>query len=105
MHIQRASLQNLYEHDVKFPFATLFGGRKHRNLFDFFPESELGCGPHDPVGKFTNICHFKRDKRKARKFKKKKKNKNKQQGPLLDSFKLVIEEARKASSSDNRRVF
>ena len=27
------------------------------------------------------------------------------QGPLLDSFKLVNEEARKASSPDNRRVF
>ena len=26
-------------------------------------------------------------------------------GPLLDSFKLVNEEARKASSPDNRRVF
>ena len=70
--MQRASLQNLYEHNLKFPFATLFGGRKHRNLFDFFSESELGCGPHDPVGKFTNICHFKRDERKARKLKKKK---------------------------------
>ena len=76
--MQRASLQNLYEHNLKFPFATLFGGRKHRNLFDFFSESELGCGPHDPVGKFTNICHFKRDKRKARKFKKKNKQTNKE---------------------------
>ena len=73
--MQRASLQNLYEHNLKFPFATLFGGRKHRNLFDFFSESELGCGPHDPVGKFTNIYHFKRDERKARKFKKKTTNK------------------------------
>ena len=27
------------------------------------------------------------------------------QGPLLDSFKLVNEEARKVSSPDNRRVF
>ena len=27
--MQRAFLYNLYEHDVKFPFATLFRGRKH----------------------------------------------------------------------------
>ena len=38
----RFSLQ-LYEHDVKFPFARLFGGRKNRDKFNFFSESELGC--------------------------------------------------------------
>ena len=79
--MQRAFLQNLYEHDIKFPFATLFGGRKHRNKFNFFSESELGCGPQDPVGKFTCICHFKRNERKARIFfffqKKKNKQRNK----------------------------
>ena len=52
---------NLYEHDRKVPFATVFGGRKHRNKFNFLSESELGCGPQDSVGKFTFICHFKRD--------------------------------------------
>ena len=65
--MERAFPQNLYEHDVKFPFATVFGGRKHRNQFNFFSESEIGCGPQDPVLKFTYICHFKRDERKARK--------------------------------------
>ena len=73
--MQRAFLQNLYEHDVKFPFATLFAGRKHTNQFDFFSESELGCGRQDSIGKFTYICYFKRDERKARKFFLKKKNK------------------------------
>ena len=29
----------------KFSFATLFGGRKHRGNFNFFADSELGCGP------------------------------------------------------------
>ena len=29
----------------KFSFATLFGGRKHRDNFNFFADSELGCGP------------------------------------------------------------
>ena len=75
--MQRAFLQNLYEHDVKFPFATLFARRKHTNQFDFFSESELGCGRQDSIGKFTYICYFKRDERKARKFLKKKKT-NKQ---------------------------
>ena len=50
LHMQRAFLQNLYECDVKFPFATLFGGRKHRNQVNYFSESELECGPQDPVG-------------------------------------------------------
>ena len=81
--MQRASLQNLYEHDVKFPFATLFGGHKYRNLFDFFPESELGCGSHDPVGKFTNICHFKRDERKGRTLKKTTTNKQRNKKTLI----------------------
>ena len=75
--MQRAFLQNLYEHDVKFPFTTLFGGRKHRNQFDFFCESELGCGRQDPIGKFTYICYFERDERKARKFFLKQTNKQK----------------------------
>ena len=66
--MQRAFLQNLFEHDIKFPFAMLFGGRKHRNKFNFFSESKLGCGPQDPVEKFSCICHFKRDERKAKKF-------------------------------------
>ena len=79
--MERAFPQNLYEHDVKFPFATVFGGRKHRNQFNFFSESEIGCGPQDPVLKFTYICHFKRDERKARKsfFLKNKTNQQQQQ--------------------------
>ena len=47
---QRAFLYNLYEHDRKFPFTTLFGGRKHRDKFNFLSESELGCGPQDSLG-------------------------------------------------------
>ena len=27
LHVQRAFLYNMYEHDRKFPFATLLGGR------------------------------------------------------------------------------
>ena len=57
--MERAFSQNLYEHDVKFPFATLFGGRKHRNQFNFFSESEIGRGPQDPVLKFTILREMK----------------------------------------------
>ena len=58
--MQHAFLYNLYEHDVKFPLATLFGGHKHRDKFNFFSESELGWVPQDSIGKFTYICHFKK---------------------------------------------
>jgi len=72
LQVQCAFLYNLYEHDRKFPFATLFGGRKHRDKFNFFADSELGCGPQDSVGKFAYICHFKRvDGNKLEKVKKK----------------------------------
>ena len=37
--VRRAFLYNLYENNGKFPFATLFEGRKHRDKFNFFPES------------------------------------------------------------------
>ena len=67
LHVQHAFLYNLYEHNVKFPFATLFGGRKHRGKFNFFSESELGCGPQDSVGTFPYICQFKRAEIKAKK--------------------------------------
>ena len=50
----------MYEHDRKVPLATMFGGRKHRNKFNFLSEFELWCGPQDSVGKFNFICHFKR---------------------------------------------
>ena len=49
---------DLYEHDVKFPLATLFGGRKHRSKFNFFSESELGCVPQDSLRKFTVYLPF-----------------------------------------------
>ena len=49
LHVPRAFLYNLYEHDRKFPFATLFGGRKHRDKFNFFSESEIGCGSKTPL--------------------------------------------------------
>ena len=52
------------------PFA-FWPGRKHRDKFNFFSESELGCGPEDSVGKFTYICHFMRVKIKAKKLKQK----------------------------------
>ena len=45
---------------------------KHRGKFNFFPESELGCGPQDFIGKFTYICHLERDEINAKKLKKKK---------------------------------
>ena len=45
---------------IFFFLATLFWGRKHRDKFNFFSESELGCGPQDSTGKFTYICYFKR---------------------------------------------
>ena len=35
-------------------------GRKHRDKFNFFSESEIGCSPQDSVGRFTFIFHFKR---------------------------------------------
>ena len=35
LHVQRAFLYNLCEHQCKFPFVTLFGERKHRNKFNF----------------------------------------------------------------------
>ena len=57
--MQRAFLYNLYEHNVKFPFAALFGGRNYRDKFNFFSVSELGYSPQGSVGKFTYICHFK----------------------------------------------
>ena len=44
LHVQRAFLDNLYEHHCKFPFATLFGGRKHRDKFDFLSPN-LGAVP------------------------------------------------------------
>ena len=72
---------------LNFLLRRCLDGRKHRNLFDFFPESELGCGPHDPIGKFTNIFHFKRDKRKARKFKK---NNNKQTNKHLTARDVFV---------------
>ena len=57
----------------KMPFATMFGGRKHRSKFNFLSESELGYVPQDSVGKFTFICHTKRgDGNKRGKVKKKK---------------------------------
>ena len=34
----------------------MFGGRKHRNKFNFLSESELGCGPQDSIGNFTFIA-------------------------------------------------
>ena len=110
--MERAFPQNLYEHDVKFPFATVFGGRKHRNQFNFFSESEIGCGPQDPVLKFTYICHFKRDERKARKsfFLKNKTNQQQQQqqkkpkktGIHFDSWRR-FRCPRRASSYDQMR--
>ena len=60
--------KNLNEPDVKFPFATLFGGRRHKNQFNFFSESELGCGPQVSVGELTYICHFKTVGINAKKF-------------------------------------
>ena len=73
MHVQSAFLYNLYKHDRKFPFATLFGGRKHKDKLSL-SESELGCGPQDSVEKFTYIFYFKRiDGINAKTLKKKKK--------------------------------
>ena len=40
LHMQCAFLYNLYEHDRKVPFATMFGGLEHRNKLNFL--SELG---------------------------------------------------------------
>ena len=34
LHVQRAFLYNLFEHHCKFPFVTLFGGRKYRDKFN-----------------------------------------------------------------------
>ena len=45
--MQRDFRYNLYDHDVKFPFVTLFGGRKHWDEFIFFSASELGCRSQD----------------------------------------------------------
>ena len=80
----------LYEHDVKFQFATLFGGRKHRNQVNFFSESEFGCGPQEPVGKFTYICHFKRDERNARKFFFQKNKETKKHAFILIAQKVIV---------------
>ena len=80
LQVQRAFLYKLYEpHRKKYIFATLFGGRKHRDKFNFFAKAELECGPQDSGGKFTYICHFKRvDGNKLVKVKNKNKNKTKQ---------------------------
>ena len=44
LHVQRAFSYNLYEHHrKKFPFVTLFGGRKHKDKFNFFADSNLGA--------------------------------------------------------------
>ena len=59
---------NLYGHDVKFPFATLFGRRKHWDEFIFFSASELGCRPQDFVGKVQLYLPFKRVEVNAKKF-------------------------------------
>ena len=49
LHVQRAFLYNLYEHDVKFPFATLFGGRKHTETNSVSSLSpNLGAVPKTP---------------------------------------------------------
>ena len=62
MHVQCAFLYNLYEHDRKVPYATMF------EQINF-----LGCGPQDSVGKFNFFCHFKSvDGNKCGKVKKKK---------------------------------
>ena len=51
-------------------------GRKNRDKFNFFSESEIGCSPQDSVGRFTFICHFKRvDGNKREKVLKKNKQK------------------------------
>ena len=61
---------------------TLFGGRRHKNQFNFFSETELGCGPQDSVRKFTYICHVKTVGINAKKLKKKK-NGNKKSAFIL----------------------
>ena len=50
LHVQRAFLFNLFEHDVKCPFATLFGGREQRDKFISSLSSNLWCGPQNSVG-------------------------------------------------------
>ena len=80
--MHRAFLYNLYENDVKFPLATLFGGRcKHRDKFNFFSESVLRCVPQDIVGKITYICYLKGGEINAKKLK----NKNKTARIRFDS--------------------
>ena len=42
---------NLYEHNrKKFPFTTLFWGRKHRDKFNFFADPNLDAVPKTPQG-------------------------------------------------------
>ena len=42
---------NLYEHHrKKIRFATLFGGRKHRDKFNFFADPNLDAVPKTPQG-------------------------------------------------------
>ena len=60
LHVQRAFLFNLFEHDVKCPFATLFGGREQRDKFNFFSQSEPWVRTPKFRRKFTYISHFKR---------------------------------------------
>ena len=55
----------------------MFGGRRHKNQFNFFYESELGCAPQDSVGKLTYICHFKTVEINGKKFFKKRERKKK----------------------------
>ena len=51
LHVQRAFFYNLYEHHrKKIRFATLFGGRKHRDKFNFFADPNLGAVPKTPQG-------------------------------------------------------
>ena len=74
LHVQRALFYNLYEHHrKKIRFATLFGGRKHRDKFNFFANPNLGAVPKGSSPIFAIL----RELTEINSKKKKKKNNNK----------------------------
>ena len=91
LHVQRALFYNLYEHHrKKIRFATLFGGRKHRDKFNFFANPNLGAVPKGSSPIFAIL-------RELTEINSKKKKKKKQQKKQRISFPALAVVVAKAS--------
>ena len=84
------------------------GGRRHKNQFNFFSETDLGCGPQDSVRKFTYICHFKTVGINAKKLKKKQKknkgNKERKKTERKSTFILIARDVFVALAVQTRMI-